>query len=513
MATFNAATSDELRNAIQLAMNGDIINLTSSGPYSVGTLSKLTCSNLPTNSGRYQIIGVASPKPVINDTRIYQDNIDGYTQGPSLVQNVTLNYTGAAANNTSILRSTSGTYVIDGVDFTGQHGGWSGNSSVYISLTVCQPSTPNNASLTFKNSKVSLSGQTGFNGTNGGAAFMQSWNNSGTVVVDNNMFDEGSVANGGYYYTFHFYNSPSVAPTAYPRYTINNNTFFRSVNQNVRDRGNRLENVQATLTGNTFSNGSYLDLMGNSTGVTFGNGTAPGNNTFNTIANGYGIRISRVTSGGVSYTGSPTFTGTTTFTGPGLALKYVSNVANTNATLNGTFVIGGNTFDRLIAGGQVSDTTGLTGSATTRDWIFGDAGNDGLNGSNLADSLDGGTGDDSLVGGPNGDTLTGGTGSDIFRYQNRTDGNDIITDFSNADNDKFLFQSTQFGGLTNGSITAANLIASASPVPVSAIPTFLYNTTSGQLSFDVDGTGGTAANNLAILQGTPTLTYTKLTFF
>ena len=95
--------------------------------------------------------------------------------------------------------------------------------------------------------------------------------------------------------------------------------------------------------------------------------------------------------------------------------------------------------------------------------LYGQAGDDDINGNNGLDSVYGGSGDDDLVGGNEADTLyggsdndtivgnngndviiggygqdmlTGGGDNDTFRYLNTLDTNDIIVDFMAAGNDQ-----------------------------------------------------------------------------
>ena len=64
--------------------------------------------------------------------------------------------------------------------------------------------------------------------------------------------------------------------------------------------------------------------------------------------------------------------------------------------------------------------------------LWGQAGNDDLDGEAGDDRLFGGVGRDTLDGGRGNDVLTGGTGIDIFEFE-RGDGRDIITDFQNGE--------------------------------------------------------------------------------
>jgi len=456
MATTSVTTSTELRNAIQLAGPGDVITLSGAGPFSVGTLAKLTSTTLTTNpGGEYTIVGNGTQ--VITDTRIYQANIDG-PNAPSIVKDLTLNYT---SGNSAILNAKTGSYTIDNVSFTGTHTGWAGNGNNYISLTVSNPLTPttsaNNSTLIFKDSDVSINGKpgNGFNGTSGGAAFIQSWNNMGGATLQNNIFDES-----GYLAAFQFFNSPAAA-TNLGIYTITGNTFSRTTDKTVRSRGERLENVEAMLSDNIFNDGSYLDLYGNVSGVEFNN-----NNTFNTIAGGYGIRTTQVSgSTGATLAGIPMFNGTLTFTGPGLPIKYISSTSPSPdgsvryAAVNG-FIVNGVTFDRLSAGSQVDDTITTSGS-TIKDWVNGDDGNDTISTSGGNDFALGGTGNDTINGGADNDTIEGGSGADSL---DGGTGNDTLCYASSSSGVTVnLNSNTASGGDATGDtiINFENMIGSA----------------------------------------------------
>jgi Ca2+-binding RTX toxin-like protein len=418
MPSATVTTSTELRDAIQLAEPGDVITLSGVGPFSVGTLAKLTSTTLPTNpGGDYQIIGDGiTPGQTITNTRIYQENIDG-PNAPNNVKDLTLNYT---SGTNAILRATKGSYTVDNVSFTGTHTGWAGNGNSYISLTVSNPLTTststNSSSLIFKDSDVSINGipGNGFNGTSGGAAFIQSWNNEGEVTLSGNTFDES-----GYLAAFQFYNSPGTGSPNLGMYTISDNTFLRTTNKTTRSRGERLENVSAILSGNSFNDGSFLDIYGESSGITIQT------NTFNTIEGGYGIRATQVnTSTGATLLGMPVFSGVQTFTGPGLPLKYVSSVSPSGGALMitnaGGILVNGKSFTRMSAGSQAADSiTSLFG--VTNDWINGDDGNDTIDGGAANDCIFGGTGDDSIIGGTGNDTIEGGIGADTLSGGSGTD--------------------------------------------------------------------------------------------
>ena len=419
-------TSTELRNAIQ-AVNGvdPVITLNGSDPdqYSVLTLAKRS-SFVPAASpyNGYTIQGTSSNltnSAKIVDTRIYQQNVDG-AFAPGVVKDLTLKYTlGGAADNGSLLSVTSTaarTIALNNVLITGVHQGWNGNGNLYMSLRSFNAAAPLSTSLTLTGVTVNLTGQAGFDGTNGGSAFLHSWNNNGPVTISGSTFDEA-----GYASSFNFL---AFGATAAGNYTLTNNTFKRTSNATVRPEGNRLGSVVANLTNNTFQDGSYLDLYGNVGSVTLNA------NTFATIAGGYGIRVNEPVTGA-----APTLSGTNVFTGPGLPLKYVNATANTSYTLTGAVTVNGKPFSNLIAGGQGADT------------LIGTTGNDHISGDSGADSIVGGLGNDYLDGGADDDILTGGNGQDRFQWF-VGQGTDDITDFVSGTGNDFIVLRDTFPNTT-----------------------------------------------------------------
>ena len=556
----NAATDAQLRTLIQNANSSDIINLTTPAPfaYSITTLAKKSSNTpeQPTPFSGYTIQSSQALTPPaqgastsaaltreFSNTRIYQQNIDG-AYSPGLIKDVEFIYT---TGNDALLSATKGNFTLSNVKFTGTHSGWagSGNGNKYFSLISSSAAAPINVPLTLTNVTVDITGQgNGFNGTTGGSAFLHSWNNNGPVSITNSIFDESGFAST--------LNLLGTGATPTGSYTITNNLFNRNnnaANRTVRPEGNRLENVNAVLSRNSFSQGAYLDLYGNISGITLG--ATSTTNTFTTIANGYGIRVTSPNTGA-----APTLLGTNAFTGTGLPLKYVNGTANTGYMLTGgTITVGGITFTNLIAGGQANDSISGTANA---DWINGDdgadsisggAGNDSILGGAGSDTIDGSLGDDTILGGGAGDsllggdgndsidggtgndtifggngndtilggnnndtivggmgidTLTGGGQNDSFVYNLTTEGQDVITDFV-AVNDEFRFQSTAFN-LPIGVLNAANFNTA------SLNPTFLYS--GGVLSYDADGTlGSGAAVNIATLTGSPALTAADIIIF
>jgi hypothetical protein len=502
----NVSTSIQLRTAIQNVTSLDpLINVADGDYTTITTLAKLP-SYLPAPAvpfiNGYTIDGASRIGTVINDTRIYQQNIDG-PYAPSTVKDLTLKYN-SLSNNTAILRATSGSYTLDNLLITGQHSGWAGNGGVYMSLTVSDGTNPIDADLTLSDSTISVTGQTG------NAAFLQSWNNTGTVKLDNNNFSESGLNAGSFHFATMYPGGDTTAGSL-GMYEVLNNTFTGSGAN--KTRGNRLETVDAMVSGNTFQNGAFLDLYGDLTSVEIDNG-----NTFNTLYGGCGIKFNRLSSSGavlktaelVDDVLSTIMVTGNTFTGYGMATVNNNTSTTQSASFFGTnYVTTGSlstkTFDRFTAGGSVNNSITTTGMST-RDWINAGAGDDSINSNG---------GDDYIIGGIGNDTITSGSGNDTILYYETTEGSDTITDFFTAV-DCLAFRGNTSGGSTffdfapGASLTpGSNFITSGSPGTTGA--TFIY--IGGVLSYDADGSGGGAAVNIATFTSSPNLVASDIKFF
>lgn len=151
------------------------------------------------------------------------------------------------------------------------------------------------------------------------------------------------------------------------------------------------------------------------------------------------------------------------------------------------------------AWGSTSNDTLTAASASTQAVMVGDAGDDTLIGGSATDFLYGFGGNDRLSGGGGNDVLIGdghlvggAGGADTFVFSSAsrtTEGTDQIFYFTSGV-DRLEFSSAAFGiaagsGLTNGQ----NFISGANPTATQAAPSFLYNTATGLLTYDADGTG------------------------
>lgn len=499
----NVSTSAELRTVIQNVTSLDPIIILADGSYSVTTLAK-TPSNrsepaVPFING-YTISGSSRSTVIVNDTRIYQENIDG-PYAPAEIISLTLQYNSATTNNTAILRATTGTYTLDDLLITGPHAGWAGNGGVYMALTVSDGNTPINASLNLTNSTISVTGQVGT------ASFLQSWNNNGTLNIGGsgtgNTFNESGYNRGSFHFASMY---PGGAQgTKLGTYDITDNMFIGG--GTTRANSNRLENVNAMVSGNSFKSGSYLDLAGKL------DQTKVGGNIFETIADGPGIRFTqKSSSNAVLDTTGLTLSGNT-FTGYGLALVNNDSAIATSSVVKaaGTFnvvsagTMGPKSSDTFCAGGRFADTiTGTTGS----DWLSGGAGNDTISADTGADWIIGGAGSDTIS--------TGATSPDMVLYYDPSEGGDTITDFtaSGSPIDKIAFRSSTFGNLTSLTLNST-FIKSATPTPPigSTGPMFLYNTGNGQLTYDSNGETSGGDTLIATLITTPNITVNNFVFF
>jgi len=127
--------------------------------------------------------------------------------------------------------------------------------------------------------------------------------------------------------------------------------------------------------------------------------------------------------------------------------------------------------------------------------------NDVLLGNTANNTLLGGAGNDLLAGGLGNDTLIGGAGKDTFAFNSTLSvGNiDTISDFKVAD-DTIRLAKGIFTTLTTPGVLAAEAFKILGNGGVEdGSDHLLYNTTTGSLSYDADGSGAGAAVQIALL--------------
>ena len=164
---------------------------------------------------------------------------------------------------------------------------------------------------------------------------------------------------------------------------------------------------------------------------------------------------------------------------------------------------------------QVKGIENLVGSAYA-DTLTGTSLENSLAGGAGNDSLSGGAGADTLSGELGKDTLTGGSGADkfLFNVLETTANRDTISDFLGSEGDKIQFSKSVFTGFANvgtGTITAAMLAVDGAAQTTST--RLIYNTTSGVLSYDADGSGSAQAAVEVALIGVTTHATLNTTHF
>ncbi|MBP6057462.1 MAG: hypothetical protein KA524_03425, partial [Nitrosomonas sp.] len=148
----------------------------------------------------------------------------------------------------------------------------------------------------------------------------------------------------------------------------------------------------------------------------------------------------------------------------------------------------------------------LAGTATTGT---GNSLNNTITGNTRNNTLNGGTGSDTLDGATGSDTISGGAGADFFVFStalNATTNVDIVTDFNVIDDTIRLENAvfTQFAA--TGAIPAGTFVSGAGAVALDGNDFLLYDTVTGNLSYDADGNGVGAQVVFASLTGIPALT-------
>ena len=250
-----------------------------------------------------------------------------------------------------------------------------------------------------------------------------------------------------------------------------------------------------------------------------------------------GLTLTAVSSTGATYTtttyGSggydlvlPPATYTVTFSGQGIestAMQTTIGSKNVKLDLIDPATSGGSQpppseppppASNVIAGTASGETLNGTAGADTiqglggDDRLYGQNGNDRLEGGSGRDYLYGSTGDDTLLGGDGNDRLYGGAGRDVltgganqdsFVFDTSLGASNIdkVTDFSTVDDtirlDNAVF--TAFGW--NGTMSSSAFYAGAAAHD--STDRIIYNSNTGALSYDPDGTGSAAAVQFAEL--------------
>jgi serralysin len=253
--------------------------------------------------------------------------------------------------------------------------------------------------------------------------------------------------------------------------------------------GNNLDNI---LTGNDANNGAIIGGAGNDTMLGMG-----GNDTFGMSPGGTASYGNDSIDGGagtdrVDFGGSSALSGVVMNLAAG-TLSGGGAAGAGSATLASIENAGGSQFNDRITGSSVANV--ISG------WI----GDDTLDGGAGNDLLDGAAGNDSIVGGAGNDTLVGGAGADAFVFNQAPSAAnaDRITDFASA-SDKLQLDDAVMAALgasgNFGSGDARFFAAAGAAAGHDADDRVVYNTSTGQLYYDADGSGAGAAQLVVTLQ-------------
>ncbi len=224
-------------------------------------------------------------------------------------------------------------------------------------------------------------------------------------------------------------------------------------------------------------------------------------------------------------------------TGNGQANTLTGNTA-------GNILDGGNGADILIGGagndtyvvdnaGDVIQETGTDANDCVRSWLdwtlgdnlehltllgtkplngTGNALDNTLTGNGNANVLNGGAGNDFIDGASGNDTLTGGAGADTFAFTtplNALRNVDTITDFVSG-TDRIQLSPAIFRDMGFSGSPATDAFFRLGGTAQDADDRILYDTATGALSYDADGTGSLSSVRFAVLSGAPTLLHTDL---
>jgi Ca2+-binding RTX toxin-like protein len=173
------------------------------------------------------------------------------------------------------------------------------------------------------------------------------------------------------------------------------------------------------------------------------------------------------------------------------------------ATAAGNFTATGGTANSGIASINANGyAVSLALAGGTSGWSITNGSSAGVSliGSAHNDVITGGSGNDTITGGGGNDTLTGGSGADRFLFNSiphATANKDTVTDFVHG-SDILQFSKVVFSAIT--SWTASAFWSGAGVVAGHDLTDrIVYNTSTGNLYYDADGSGAGAAMLVALI--------------
>jgi Ca2+-binding RTX toxin-like protein len=154
---------------------------------------------------------------------------------------------------------------------------------------------------------------------------------------------------------------------------------------------------------------------------------------------------------------------------------------------DGDDVVNGGGGNDNLAGDVGNDT--LSGDAGN-DAVSGGSGNDTLLGGAGGDALKGDAGQDRLDGGAGLDALNGGADADVFVLARLQADRDWISAFVSGEDQLEVSAALFGGGLAPGALDPSRLVMGANPQAAQpGVGTFLFDTGTGRLRWDADGSG------------------------
>ena len=307
---------------------------------------------------------------------------------------------------------------------------------------------------------------------------------------------------------------------------------------------------QLALNGFTLSTTGDLDLSGltplgagvlaGSSGVNNITGTK-GNDVI--VGNGGGDTLNGAEGNDTFQVGGTELNATTLIGGAGsdtlLFTKALTLSTGFNGPATGIETVNMNGFALSVKTTSLVDFSGMSAVGATS--FQGDNSNNNITGTNSQDTINGGAGSDILRGAGGNDTIYGGTGTDVIAgglgndllygsSNTRGDGStdifvfretgtanrDTITGFEAGGNgtgavDKLYLDTSVFGA-SPAAFTAGNFRAAAGGNAADTDDYILYDTATGNLFYDADGSGGGAKVLFATLIGlSGTLDFTDFT--
>lgn len=309
--------------------------------------------------------------------------------------------------------------------------------------------------------------------------------------------------------------------------SANIENFFSPATNGISVTGNASANRIETGAGNDVLNGTtgtdtLIGGAGNDTYGTDGGDTITDTSgidtVFSSVSFGLASSLENLTLSGTANINATGNSGANTLVGNSGA-----NILNGNggtdrldgAAGNDTYITdGGDTITDSAGTDTVQSSVTFTLGSTLENLVLTGSAKIHGTGNTLANSLTGNAEANSLNGLLGNDTLTGGNGADDFIFSTTLGSTNIdrITDF-NAAADTIRLENAVFTGLAAGTLSGAAFVRNTSGTAADASDRIIYETDTGKLYFDRDGTGATAKVHFATVGTNLTMTSADFVVF